>query len=151
MEPSRINEVINRINSLNFHKLVSHDNISSYFLRVIFSNLATAICSFIDNAFRIEIFPRSCKIARVISLFKSGKTDNLTNYHHILISNLFFENLQKGNSQATNNFFQKHSVLAESQYGFQNNMSTTHAILDVLTSSYNQINESNFTCVILLY
>ena len=48
------------------------------------------------------------------------------------------------------NFFQKQSVLIESQCGFQNNMSTTHAILDVLNTSYDQINDNNFTCVILL-
>ena len=29
-------------------------------------------------------------------------------------------------------------------------MSTTHAILDVLIISYDQINDKNFTCVILL-
>ena len=29
-------------------------------------------------------------------------------------------------------------------------MSTTHAILNVLTTSYHQINDNNFTCVILL-
>ena len=31
MEPPKINEVINVINSLNLHKSVSHDNISSLF------------------------------------------------------------------------------------------------------------------------
>ena len=29
-------------------------------------------------------------------------------------------------------------------------MSTTHAILDVLTTSYNLTNDNNFTCIILL-
>ena len=43
-----------------------------------------------------------------------------------------------------------HSVLVESQYAFQNNMFTTHAILDVLTTSYEQINDNNFTFVVLL-
>ena len=69
--------------------------ISSYFLRVASSKLAPAICFFIDNAFRIGIFPHSCKIARVIPLLKSGKTDNLTNYRLILILTCFSKIFEK--------------------------------------------------------
>ena len=72
MDPPRVNEVLNVINSLNLHKSVGLDNISSYFLRVTSGNLAPAISFFIDNAYRIGIFPHSCKLARVIPLFKSG-------------------------------------------------------------------------------
>ena len=150
MEPPKVNEVLNVINPLNLHKSVSHDKISSYFLRVASSNLAPVISFFIDIAFRIGIFPRSCKIARVIPLFKSGKTDNLTNYRPISILTGFSKIFEKLIHKRLTNFFQKHSVLVESQYGFQNNISTTHAILDVLTTSYDQINANNFTDVILL-
>ena len=55
------------------------------FLRVASSNLAPAICFFIDNAFRVGVFPHSCKIARIIPLFKSEKADNLINYRPISI------------------------------------------------------------------
>ena len=147
----RINEVINVINSLKLHKSVSHDNISSYFLRVASSNLAPAICYFIDNAFRIGIFPHSCKIARVIPLFESGKTDNLTNYRPKSILTCFSKIFEKLIHKRRTNFFQKHSLLIESQYDFQYNMSTTHAILNVLTASYDQINDNNFICAILLH
>ena len=119
-------------------------------MRVASSNLAPAISFFIDNAFRIGMFPQSCKIARVIPLFKSGKTDNLTNYRPISILTCFSKIFEKLIHKRLTNFFQKHSVLVESQYGFQNNKSTAHAILDVLTTSYHQINDKNFTDVILL-
>ena len=46
MEPPRVNEVLNVIISLNLHKSVGHDNISSYFLRVASSNIAPAISFF---------------------------------------------------------------------------------------------------------
>ena len=48
------------------------------------------------------------------------------------------------------NFFKKNLVLIDSQYGFQNNMSTTHAVLDVLTTAYDQINDNNYIGLILL-
>ena len=59
MEPARVNEVINLINSLNLRKSVGHDNISPYFLRVASNILAPALCYFIENAFRLSIFPKS--------------------------------------------------------------------------------------------
>ena len=65
MEPPRVNEVINLINSLNLRKLVGHDNISPYFLQVASNILAPALCYFIENAFRLGIFPKSCKIAKI--------------------------------------------------------------------------------------
>ena len=105
---------------------------------------------FIDSAFRIEIFPHSCKIARVIPLFKSGKIDNLTNYRPRTILICFSKIFERLIHKRPTNFFQRHSALVESQYAFQNNMSITHAILDLLTTSYDQINDNNFTCVILL-
>ena len=68
-------------------------------------NLAPAICFFIDNVFRIGIFPHSCKIARVIPLCKSGKTDNLTNYHRIWILTCFSKIFEKLIHKRLTNFF----------------------------------------------
>ena len=80
MEPPRVNEVKNLINSLNLRKSVGHDNISSYYLRIGSDILAPVLCYFIDNAFRLGIFSLSCKKAKIIPLFKTGKPNNLTNY-----------------------------------------------------------------------
>ena len=115
MEPPRVNEVLNVINSLDLHKSVGHDKTSSFFLRVASSNLAPAISFFIDNAFRIGIFLHSCKIVIVIPLFKSGKTDNLNNYRPISILTCFSKIFEKLIHKQLTNFFQKHSVLVESQ------------------------------------
>ena len=48
------------------------------------------------------------------------------------------------------NFFQKNSVFCDTQYRFQSNLSTTHALLDVLTSTCDQINAGDYTGLILL-
>jgi len=48
-------------------------------------------------------------------------------------------------------FFQKYSVLAKTQYGFQNNMTTCHAILDVVANIYDQININEYTGAIFFW
>ena len=89
------------------------------------------------------MFPRSCKIAKIVPLFKTGKTEELTNYRLISILTCFSKIFEKLIYSRLISFFQKNSVLHDSQYGFRNGMSTTHAVLDVLTSTCDQITMSN--------
>ena len=49
------------------------------------------------------------------------------------------------------NFFKnKHEILKPHQYGFQRKLSTTHAILDIVTKSYNNININHYTGLLFL-
>ena len=41
--------------------------------------------------------------------------------------------------------FKKHNVIYKNQYGFQSNISTSHAMLDVVTSSYDNIDDHSYT------
>ena len=44
----------------------------------------------------------------------------------------------------------KHSIFLPTQYGFRANHSAVHALLDSITSSYDNINNSKFTALVLL-
>ena len=116
------------------------------------STLAPALCFFIDTAFHLGIFPRSLKIAKITPLFKSGKTNELTNYRLISILSCFSKIFEKLIQKRLTNFFAKHSVLSKSQYGFQNNTSTSDVILEVglLISSNEHINSQLYTGLVLL-
>ena len=48
------------------------------------------------------------------------------------------------------NFFQKNSVLCDTQYEFQSNLSTAHALVDVLTNTCDQTNAGDYTGLIVL-
>ena len=145
LKPPRDNEDIVAINSLNFCKSFGHDDIPPFFLRTACCVLAPTLCYFVDNAFRLGIFPRSCKIAKIVPLFKTGKTEELTNYRPISILTCFSKIFEKLIYSRLISFFQKNSILHDSQYGFRNGMSTTHAALDVLTSTCDQINNEQYT------
>ena len=47
-------------------------------------------------------------------------------------------------------FLEKHSLLLPTQFGFRRNHSTTHALLDVVTSCYDNINDTNYTALLFL-
>ena len=118
LEPPRVNEVIVAITSLNFFKSFGHDDIPPFFLRTACCVLAPTLCYFVDNAFRLGIFPRICKIAKIVPLFKTGKTEKLTNYRPISILTCFSKIFEKLIYSRLISFFQKNSVLHDSQYGF---------------------------------
>ena len=75
--------------------------------------------------FHSGLFPNNCKIARVTPIHKMGAKDNLNNYCPISI--------------LTSNFFITNRVLFENHYGFQTNICTTHAMLNVFTFFYDNI------------
>ena len=132
------------------HKSTGHDNISPYYLRVASSVLSPALCYFFDNAFRLGIFPRNCKIAKIVPLFKSGTKEDINNYRPISILTCFSKIFEKLVYSRLFSFFQKHSVITKIQYGFQNNKSTSHVILDVLTNVYDNIEHNDYTALVLL-
>ena len=95
----------------------------------------------------------------------SGKTDTLSNYHPISILTSFSKVLKKLINKRLTIFFKNilywfslNTVFKTIRVCFQNNISkqnntllpTIHAIRDVLTTSYDQINDNNFTSVVLL-
>ena len=49
-----------------------------------------------------------------------------------------------------NNFLNKNNVIINTQYGFQNKVSTNHAFVDVMTYSYDNINCNQFIGLVFL-
>ena len=104
-EPPRVNEMLNMINILNLNKSLGHDNLSPYFLRVASTILAPAMCYFIDNTFRLGIFPQSCKTAKIVPLFKSGDSQSFTHYQSISILTCFAKIFEKLTFRRLTTFF----------------------------------------------
>ena len=91
--------------------------------------------------FTEEIFPRSCKIARIAPIFKSGAKGEANNYRPISILTCFSKIIEKLIYARFFNFFKKHDVIYANQYGFQKKLLTAHAILEVVTSAYENISD----------
>ena len=73
----------------NMNKVVGHDNLHPFFLRIASTVITPYLHSFIEYSFINGVFPDSCTIARIVPLFKNGKRAELTNYHLISILSCF--------------------------------------------------------------
>ena len=149
-EPPTVNEIIVCIGSLNTNKAVGHNNIPAYFLKVAASIIAPYLSFLIDYAFLNGIFPDNCKIAKVIPIHKKGKKDNPSNFRPISILTCISNVIEKMIYKRVFSFLSKNNVLAPPQYGFQKNISSIYAILELLMATYDNINANNYTGILLL-
>ena len=107
--------------------------------------------SFIFN-FCIEngIFPESLKISKVIPIYKSGAKSEVNNYCPISLLPVLSKVFEKVLHKRITTFVKKHSVLSSTQYGFRANYSPEHAVLDVVSTCYNNISNKQYNGLIML-
>ena len=149
-QPTSPPEIIRLIHCLKNNKSSGHDNISAYFLIVAAEVIAILLTTLFNSAFKLGIFPSCLKIARVIPVFKSGEKTDLNNYRPISILSTFSKILKKLICDRTQSFLDKHSILLSTQYGFRPFRSTSHAVLDLLTSTYDNITDNKHAAFLLL-
>ena len=126
----------------NVNKAGGHDNIPAYFLKTAVPTLAPCLRSFFDFVFTNGIFPHICKIAKIVPIHKKGEKDNLNNFRPISILNCFSKILEKMIHQHILPFLNKHKILTPQQYDFQKNLSTMHAVLNLITATYGNIKDN---------
>jgi len=112
------------------NKAVGHDNISTYFIFTASFVLVPFLHIFLDYSFKNGIIPNNCKIAKVLPIHKNGDVDNPNNYRSIFII-FCLKIFEKLLHKRLSNYIDKKNLVPE-QYGFQKNISTTHAILDIV-------------------
>ena len=70
------------------------------------------------------------KIAKVIPIFKSGLKDYFTNFRPVSLLRQFLKILEKLFNNRLNKFLEINNTLSNSQYGFRNNSTTSHVLID---------------------
>ena len=104
------------------------------------------IQAFIEFCFTKGVFPKNCATAKIVPIFKKGESDKFTNYRPISILTCFSKIFEG----CVNNFFNKHNIIINTQYGFQNKVSINRAFVDIITNSYENINSNQFTSLVFL-
>ena len=150
LEPPNISEIVALMQAPDVNKAVGHDNIPAFFIKVSKVVIAPYLNILIAFAFSNRIFPDSCKTAKDIPLLKSGNVNDPNSYRPISILTYFSKIFEKLLHKRLSEFLNKNNVIIPTQYGFQINFSTSHAILDIITHAYDNINNNQFTGLFFL-
>ena len=150
LEPPEPNEIFNIIRSLNIHKASGNDNISSFFLCLGGKVLAPILSVYFGYSLEHGIFPNIFKTAKVIPLFKSGSNENVNNYRPISLLPSLSKVLEKLIKFRFVKFFDRHNIFYAHQYGFRKKHSVIHALLDVISLSYDASQSKQYTALLLM-
>ena len=101
--------------------------------------MSPILSQFLNKSMNFGIFPNSLKTARVIPLFKSGATTNLTNYRPISVLPLLSKVFERVVHNQLYSFLEKYKLLSSSQYGFRSGKSTSLAVMDFVKSVYEKL------------
>ena len=142
------NEEISKIIKLLKPKTSSgHDEITPKLLKQIYSGLISPLVHIINQSLSTGVVPDELKKAKVIPIFKNSGSDMvMKNYRPVSLLPVFSKILERIVYNRLFNYLVKHSILHPSQYGFQINLSTELAILEVQDRILN-ILDSGDCCV----
>jgi len=83
MTPTDPNEIYQVLKLLKPIKSTGHDNLSTYFLKLINQNVAIPLSILINKSLQSGVFPDSLKIGKVIPIYKAKAKENFSNYRPI--------------------------------------------------------------------
>lgn len=130
-EPSSPNEILNIIKCMKPKTSCGYDNISPKLV----TKSTFVICellSYIANlSMQQGIFPSLMKIAKVIPIYKKNDISQLINYRPISLLPCFSKILERLIHKRLLKFLISRNIISPSQYGFQPNLSTDLAILEL--------------------
>ena len=150
LTPTNFQEISRIISSLKNSSSFGPDGISSFFLKIASDVVSFPLSIFFNLFIEQGCFPESLKLSKVIPMFKSGAKCDLSNYRPISLLSVISKMFEKLISIRVMSFIEKHSILSPTQYGFRPESSTEFAILDIVSSCYENINEKLFTGLIMI-
>ena len=120
------------------------------FKKVAFDVTSFPLSIFFNFFIEQRYFPKSLKLSKLILVFKCGAKCDLNNYRSISFLSVISKVFEKLISVRVMCFVEKHSILSPMQYGFHSESSTEFAILGIVSSCYENINDKLFTKLIMI-
>jgi hypothetical protein len=124
--------VLKVIQSLKSKTSYGYDGISTCLLKKIAHILVHPLTLIINQSLVSGIVPEAIKIAKVIPLHKKDDKRVLDNYRPVSLLTAISKVFERVVHIQLNEYFKKHSLYHESQYGFRENHSTEMATLELV-------------------
>ena len=99
-----------------------------------------------NMSFETGVHPELTKTPNVILVHKKGSQLESNNYHPIsLISNIS-KIIEKLVHKRLNSFLEANSIFYEQQFGFRNNHSTNHALIQITEKIHQALDKNDYAC-----
>ena len=110
------------------------DGISSKVLKHIIPAISLPLAHLINRSFETGTVPARIKESNIIPIYKSEDPMEINNHRPISLINTISKIYEKIVHKQLYKYLEQQSILNKRQYGFRNNSSCEHAMLDLLNS-----------------
>ena len=141
--------IVSTISNINDSKSVPCDSIPIKYIKMANIIIAFVLCNLINCCIDQGCFSNHLKIAQIITIYKSGKKDEPSNYRPISLLNPVCKIFEKYLYEQLNQYFLKNNYIMKTQYGFKVRCSTTLAV-DVYDDLVLQKDNRNVLCSIFV-
>ena len=106
------------------------DGIASHLIKIAFPIISNSLCRIYNMSIESVIFPDSWKIVRVAPIFKSGLTEDRSNYRPISVLPIVSRLFEKLIYEQLYEYLDSNTHLFKDQYGFRNLHSVVSCLLN---------------------
>ena len=146
LTPTTPDEVANVIRRLSSRKALGPNSIPYKILITFHKTISTPLSNLINMSFESGVHPEPTKTPNVIPVHKKGSQLEPNNYRPIsLISNIS-KIIEKLVHKRLNSFLEANSIFYEQQFGFRNNHSTNHALIQITEKIRQALDKNEYAC-----
>ena len=99
-----------------------------------------------STSFTTSVFPSVLKTAKVVLVFKKDSKLDYSSYHPISLLSNIEKILEKRIYKRLYTFFNKNNVIYNLQFGFRQQYSTSHALINITENIRKALDDGNIGC-----
>ena len=126
------------------------DGIANYFLKTGLPAVIESLCDIFNLSIATGIFPDSWKIARVAPIFKSGQTNDRSNYRPISVLPFVSRVFEKLIYNQLYDYLDRNKLLFSKQSGFRSLHSVVTCLLKCTNDWYLDMDKGQYTAMIFV-
>nr|CAI5843030.1 unnamed protein product [Callosobruchus analis] len=150
LNPITKNEIIQYISKLKNKCSPGLDKITAKTIKTIHQHILSPLLHIINLSFSTGKIPSQWKESVIAPVHKSGDSAQLSNYRPISVINNFAKIFEQAIKHRLIDFFHRHKILGDHQYGFIQNSNTENAVTDLLEHTLGAMDESSKCVAVFL-
>ena len=146
LEPTDKEEVANIIPSLNSNKASGPNSIPYRILFLLKNEISNQLPDLFNLSFKTGVFLSVLKTAKVIPIFKKDSKLDCSNYRPISLLSNIEKILEKRKYRRLYTFFNNKNIIYDLQFGFRQQYSTSHALINITENIRKTLDDGNIGC-----
>ena len=147
--PVTVETVILTFKQLHDTNAIGSDGLAYRFVRDSLLVTVFYLTVIVNTSIVTGLYPALWKQALISPNFKSGDTNDVSNFRPISLLSILSKILEKIIANQLKDFLENNNLLSECQHGFRANLSTETALLKVTDKIYNNIDNNKITLLVL--